>query len=198
MRTEALRGLQSSVALWSLNNDSELVYNPDSEIGSTSPNAASRRYGVEWNNHWIPGRHFLLDADLAWTRARYAINNANGRPGDFIPNAVSKVALFRATAQHLGPWSASWETRFIGAYPLSQNGSLTAPSALVTNLRLQRELSPGFAVSLDVLNLFDRDYYDIAYEQDYRVTPSGPIVPDGISVHPGEPRQLRATLKLRF
>ena len=197
-RTEVIQGFQSSLALWSLNSDSELVYNADSGIGSTSPNGAGKRYGAEWNNHWMAGRHLLFDADLAWTHARYATNNDSGQRGDLILNAVSKVAIFRASAQHLGPWSAGLETRFIGPYPLSQDGSLTTPSSLVTNLRLQREFSPGFAASLDVLNLFDRDYYDIAYEQHYRLTPSGPVAPNEITVHPGQPRELRLTLRVRF
>jgi len=198
LRTEAIAGLQSSFALWSLNSDSELVYDANSGIGSTSPNGASKRYGVEWNNHLVLGRHFLFDADLAWTHARYSIDNDNGQLGDFIPNAVSKVALFRASVEHLGPWSVGLEMRFIGSYPLSQDGSLTTPSAFVTNLRLQREFSPGFGIAIDILNLFDREYYDIAYQQDYRVSPSSPPVLNGITVHPGEPRELRVTLKLRF
>jgi hypothetical protein len=198
VRTERLAGLQSSLALWSLDSDSELIYNADSDVGSTTPNGASRRYGVEWNNHLLAGAHFLIDADLAWTHARYANDNGNGQVGDFIPNAVSKVALVRATAQHLGPWSADIETRFIGAYPLSQDGTLTTPSAAVTNLRLQRDLGPQVNVALDVLNVFNRQYFDIAYEQDYRASLSSPIVPDGVSVHPGEPRELRLALKWRF
>jgi hypothetical protein len=48
------------------------------------------------------------------------------------------------------------------------------------------------------LNVFNRQYFDIAYEQDYRVFVSSPIVPDGVTLHPGEPRQSRITLKLRF
>ena len=198
MRTEAIPGLQSSLALWSLNSESELVYNADSDIGSTSPNGASKRYGVEWNNHMVVGHNFLFDAELAWTHARYAVNNDNGQLGDLIPNAVSKVALVRATMQHLGPWSADLETRFIGAYPLSQDGALTTPSATVTNLRIQRDFSPGFAIALDVLNLFNRQYLDIAYEQDYRVSVSSPIVLNGVTVHQGEPRELRLTLKFKF
>jgi outer membrane receptor protein involved in Fe transport len=181
-----------------LNSDSELIYNADSGIGSTSPNGASRRYGVEWNSHLILSRHFLFDADLAWTHARYATDNDNGRLGNLIPNAVSKVALLRESVQHIGPWSAGLETRFIGPYPLSQDGSLATPSALVTNLRLQREISPGFGVSLDLLNLFDRAYWDIAYQQDYRVSPISPNVPSGITVHPGEPRETRLSLRLKF
>ena len=52
--------------------------------------------------------------------------------------------------------------------------------------------------SRDVLNVFDRKYYDIAYEQDYRLSPTAPIVPAGITGHPGEPRQVRLTLRLKL
>jgi hypothetical protein len=51
---------------------------------------------------------------------------------------------------------------------------------------------------MDILNLFNRRYFDIAYEQDYRVTPTSPIVPTGITVHPGEPREGRISLRIRF
>lgn len=198
LRTEIVQGLQSSLALWSLNSDSELVYSADSSIGSTEPNGASKRYGVEWNNHWIVNRWMLIDADLAWTHARFATMNDNGETGNRIPNAVSRVAQLSATIHDLGPWSAGVETRYIGAYPLTQDGSLTAPSAVVTNLRVQHEFSQNIALSLDLLNVFDRKYFDIAYAQDYRVSPSSAVVPSGITVHPGEPRQLRATLRLTF
>ncbi len=196
VRTEAIKGLQSSLALWQLDSDSELTYSADA--GTTEPNGASKRYGVEWNNHWTANRWLLIDADLAWTHARYAMMNANGSIGDQIPNAVSKVALFSATLHNLGPWSGGIQTRYIGAYPLSQDGSLKAPSAIVTNLRVQRVLAPKVALSLDVLNLFDREFYDIAYEQDYQVSPTSPVVPSGITVHPGEPRTFRVTLRVNF
>jgi len=49
-----------------------------------------------------------------------------------------------------------------------------------------------------VLNLFDRRFYDIAYEQDYRVAPAAAIVPDGVTVHPGEPREWRVSLNLKL
>jgi outer membrane receptor protein involved in Fe transport len=198
VRTEAISGVQSSIALWSLNSDSELVYNPDSDIGSTSPNGASRRYGVEWNNHFTASRNFLLDADLAWTHTRYAVDNDNGQLGSFIPNAVPKVGVVRATVQGLGPWSIGMETRFIGSYPLSQEGKLTTPSSTVINLRMQAELSRHFDVALDVLNVLNRQYFDIAYEQNYRLSPAGPTAPDGVAVHPGEPRELRVTFRLRL
>jgi len=198
VRTEIVHGLQSSLALWSLNSESELIYDADSAIGSTDPNGASKRHGVEWNNHYILNNWLFLDADLAWTHARYANDNDNGQLGDFIPNAVPKVDSLGVTVHDVGPWSGDIKMLYIGKYPLSQDGTLVGPSAVITNVRVQRELNPSAAVSVDVLNLFDRKYYDIAYEQDYQVTPTSPVVPEGVTVHPGQPREFRVTLRLKF
>jgi outer membrane receptor protein involved in Fe transport len=67
---------------------------------------------------------------------------------------------------------------------------------VVTNLRVNREISKKVSLTLDVLNLFNRRYDDIAYQQDYRLTPTGPGVPSGVTVHPGEPRQVRLTMRV--
>ena len=197
IRTEAISGLQSSMALWSLNSDSELVYSADSGIGSTSPNGSSKRYGLEWDNHLIASSWLSLDANLAWTHARYSTMNDNGAAGALIPNAVNKVGLFEAT-MHQGAWSGGIETRYISEYPLTQDGGLMAPPSAVTNLRVQREVTHELSVQMDVLNLFNRQYFDIAYAQDYQATTTGLVVPSGITVHPGEPLQFRVAAKLKF
>jgi hypothetical protein len=196
LRSDIVPGLQTSLALWRLDSDSELVYSADS--GGTEPNGASRRHGVEWNNHLVLSRWLLVDADMAWTSARYADADANGELGDRVPNAVGRVGSFGVTLHRLGPWSAGLIARYIGAYPLSQDGALTTPSSWISNLQVRRELAPHVALTLDVLNLFDRRFYDIAYEQDYRVTPTAPVVPDGVTVHPGEPREVRVTLSVKL
>lgn len=198
LRSERIPGLQTSLALWSLDSDSELVYNADSDIGSTSPNGASKRHGIEWSNHYVAARSLLIDADLAWTHARYADMNANGATGNLIPNAIPRVARLGLTLHDWGPWSGALETRYFSSYPLSQDGTLAAPSALVTNLRATREMSRNFSATLDVLNVLNRAYYDIAYEQDYQVSPKSPVVPSGVTVHPGEPREFRLTVQLRL
>lgn len=198
VRSEFIPGLQSSLALWHLRSASELVYNQDSTIGSTSANGASVRSGIEWNNHMVMSDHVLFDADLAWTRARYATMNDNGQTGDAIPNSVGRVASIGLTANGFGVWSGEINVRYVGPYPLSQDGALRAPSAIVTNLRVQRQIGTGMTVSASVLNLFNRQYFDIAYEQDYRVAQTVATVPDGITVHPGEPRELRVTMAVRF
>ena len=196
LRTEIVPGLQSSLALWRLDSDSELTYAADA--GTTEANGASKRHGIEWNNHLVLNRWLLVDADMAWTHARYADANANGDPGNDIPNAVGRVGLFAVTVHELGPWSGGLVTRYIGAYPLSQDGSLRNPSSVVSNLQVRRTITPRVAVTLDVLNLFDRKFWDIAYEQDYRVKPGDDIVPEGVTVHPGEPRELRLSLSVKL
>ena len=195
LRTEIVPGLQSSLALWRLNSESELVYAADA--GTTEANGASRRHGAELNNHLILNRWLLIDADMAWTHARYADANANGGTGSDIPNAVGRVGLLAATVHELGPWSGGLTARYIGSYPLSQDGALTAPSSIVSNLQVRRALTPKVALTLDVLNLFDRKFYDIAYEQDYRYPANGNVV-DGVTVHPGEPREWRMTLSVKL
>jgi len=194
LRTQVVPGLQTSLAFWRLDSDSELVYAADQ--GGTEANGASKRHGIELNNHLVLGRGLLVDADMAWTHARYADANANGAQGDLIGNAVGRVGLLGLTLRPGGPWSAGLVTRFIGAYPLSQDGVLRAPSAIVSNLQVTRALGPRVSLRLDVLNLFDRRFYDIAYAQDYRVAPGAAVQPEGVTVHPGEPREFRIGLAL--
>ncbi len=196
LRSEIVPGLQTSLAFWRLDSNSELVYSADA--GTTEANGASKRHGIELNNHLVLDRWLLVDADMAWTHARYADANANGDTGDFIGNAVGRVGLVGITLHELGPWSAGLITRYIGPYPLSQDGTLTTPSSWITNLQVRRTLTPRVSLQVDVLNLFDRRFYDIAYEQDYRVSPTAPVVPDGVTVHPGEPRALRVSLNFKL
>ena len=196
VKTEAIRGWQSALTLWRLDSDSELIYSADFDLGNTQANGASKRWGVEWNNHLLAQPWLLLDVDLAWTQAHYASANANGQSGDNIPNAVSKVAVLGLTAQNLGPWSAASELRYIGSCPLTQNASMRQPASAVTNVRLQRSFGSRISLAADVLNVFNREYDDIAYAQQYAL--KGQETVDGITVHPGEPRELRLSLRAQF
>jgi outer membrane receptor protein involved in Fe transport len=157
-RTEWFPGLQSSLALWKLDFNSELVYVGD--VGATEPNRPSTRRGLEWNNRYIPLPWLLLDADLAWTHARFS----NADPaGNRIPSAVDKVASVAVTARELGPWSASVQWRYLGSGALIEDNSVRSRSSLTTNLRVSRKLTATAELTLDVFNLFDRKVNDIEY-----------------------------------
>ncbi len=187
-RTEVLRGLQSSLALWQLQSDSELVYIGDA--GATEASAASRRRGIEWNNRWTPVPWFLLDADFAWTHARF-VN------GDRIPNSVDRVASLATTVRELGGWSASLQWRYLGSGPLVEDGSQRSRASLTSNLRISRQLGPRAELTLDVFNLGDRAVDDIQYFYESQLPGEAAPVADR-HVHPAEPRTLRVTLRAAF
>nr|WP_255419145.1 Plug domain-containing protein [Glaciimonas sp. PCH181] len=63
------------------------------------------------NQYFLRGYNLDHGTDFA--------TNVDGVPLNMIPNAASKVALFRATVHNFGPWSVGLETRYIGPYPLA-------------------------------------------------------------------------------
>jgi len=187
-RTEAVQGLQSSIALWKLDFDSELVYIGDA--GATEASGASTRKGIEWNNRWIPVPWLLFDADLAWTHARF-------KNGDRIPNSVDRVASVAATVRNLGPWSASLQLRHLGPGALIEDNSVRSFASTTANLRLGYQFNRQVEATLDVFNLFDKRVNDIQYFYDSQLPGEAAPVADR-HVHPAEPRVARLTLQMRF
>ncbi len=191
-RTEWVPGLQSSVALWKLDFDSELVYVGDA--GATEANRPSKRHGIEWNNRYVPLPWLLLDADLAWTRARFADFDP---AGNRIPNAVDKVGSIAVTVRDVGPWSASLNWRYLGSGSLIEDNSVRSKSSLTTNLRISRKLWAKAELTVDVFNLLDRKLNDIEYFYESQLPGEAAPVADK-HVHPAEPRTVRVTLKMGF
>jgi outer membrane receptor protein involved in Fe transport len=187
-RTEAIEGLQSSIALWKLDFDSELVYVGDA--GATEASGASTRKGIEWNNRWIPLPWLLFDADLAWTHARF-------ENGDRIPNSIDRVASLAATVRNLGPWSASLQLRHLGPGALIEDNSVRSFASTTTNLRLGYQFSRNVEATLDVFNLLDKRVNDIQYFYESQLPGETAPVADR-HVHPAEPRSARLTLQVRF
>lgn len=151
--------------------------------------SGSRRHGVEFNNRWTPLPWFLLDADFAWTHARF--DN-----GERIANSLDRVASVAVTLRELGPWSASLQWRYLGPGPLVEDNSVRSLPSLTTNLRVSRKLGATAELTLDLFNLLDRRINDIQYV--YESQPRGLAAAQGRHVHPAERRSLRATLQLRF
>ena len=192
LRSEWVRGLQSSLALWRLAFDSELAYVGDA--GATEAKRPSARRGIEWNNRWTALPGLLVDADLAWTHARFSVADP---AGNRIPNSVDKVASVAVTTQGSGPWSASLQWRYLGAGPLVEDNSVRSTASLTTKLRIGRKLSRNSELTLDVFNLFDRQVNDIQYHYASQLPSESRAVADR-HLHPAEPRQLRLSLALGF
>jgi len=188
-RTEWLPGLQSSLALWRLDVASELLFVGDA--GGTQPSRASRRHGVEWNNHYVAAPWLLFDLDLAASRSRYTQNDA---AGNFIPGAIDKVASFGVTVADRGAWSGALQLRYFGPRPLTEDNSVRSASTTLAYARLAYQLNRRTRLSLDVFNLLNKRASDIDY--DYASRLPGEAA-DGVNdrhFHPVEPRSARLTL----
>jgi outer membrane receptor protein involved in Fe transport len=186
-RTEIIPGLQSSLALWRVKADSELVYVGDA--GATEAGAASNRYGIEFNNRYTPRPWLIFDADLAFTRARFAND-------DYIDNSVDRVGSLSATVKR-NAWSATLTTRYIGSGPLEATNAVRSRPSITTNLRLGYQLNKQVEFGLDVFNLFNRRNDDIQYFYESQLPGEAAPVADR-HIHPAEPRSLRVSMRMNF
>ncbi len=74
VRTTAVSHLQSTLSVWCLHSNSELLQ--DGDTGGTSPSyESSNRWGIEVGNYYTPREHLVFDVDFADSRARFTQND---------------------------------------------------------------------------------------------------------------------------
>jgi outer membrane receptor protein involved in Fe transport len=197
LRTEIVPGLQTSLALWQLKLGSELVFSGDA--GDTEASGASKRYGMELNNHYLATSWLLLDADIAVSRARF--NELQGDApnlGRSIPGSVDKVVSLGATVTEYGPWFGHFQVRYFGPRPLIEDDSQRSKATTLAYLRVGYKLTRDMKLALDVFNLFDRKASDIDYYYASRLPGEAAGGVNDIHFHPVEPRSVRLTLSANF
>ena len=200
LRAAPLPGWNSSLSVWQMELASELVFIGDE--GITEPKGASQRHGVEWSNYITPADGWIIDADIAWSQARFKeANPDNG--GRHVPNAIPLTASLALTADHGGPWFGGLRLRYLGAYALEETAEQKSTAFWMANLKAGYRFSPKLQVTLDVLNLFDKTANDIEYwggactrNETLSGSCNGGI--DGKLVHPLEPRTVRFSLRIGF
>ncbi|MBR1189253.1 TonB-dependent receptor [Bradyrhizobium sp. AUGA SZCCT0160] len=193
VRTRAIDGLTSSVAVFMLDFDSELLFVGDA--GTTEASRPSRRVGVEWTNKYKPVPWLTFDLDVAYTRARFTDFDA---AGDRIPGAPAWIASGAITFGHETGWFGALKGRYFGPRPLIEDDSVRSLSSLIFNARAGYRFDNGLRLQLDVLNLFNAKTNQIEYYYLSRL-PGEPI--GGVAdrhVHPAEPLAVRLTLAGRF
>ena len=187
VRTEIIPNVESSLSLWELRLDSELLFVGDA--GTTEPSRPSKRTGIEWTNHYKPYSWLLLDLDLSASRTRFTDEDP---AGDYIPGSLERVVSFSVTVDSLGPWFGMLQYRYFGPRPLIEDNSVRSQSTQLTNLRVGYKIESKWRVHMDVFNLFDREDHDIDYF--YASQLRGEAAPvDDIHFHPIEPRTFRVT-----
>jgi hypothetical protein len=193
LRTVRIRGLQSTVAVWYLGIDSELLFVGDA--GTTQAGRPSRRVGVEWTNYLRPVRWLTLDADLAFTRARFT----DAEPaGARIPGALDRVISAGVSIEPQRGVFGSLRARHFGPRPLIENATVTSKATTIWNGEAGYSLSDKARIVLAVFNLFDANVSDIDYFYASRLPGEPAEGVEDVHTHPALPRSARIGLQLTF
>ena len=177
-RTKIVPGLDSSVSLFYLHQNSELFF--DGDTGTTVPGPPSQRTGIEFTNNYQPASWVRIDADVALSRARFLgfdtaqeqlyqslagypqaqIGNA---PGDYIFNAPWMVGSAGITLGEKTGWFGTLRWRYISSRPLTEDGVFQAPPLNVINGRVGYQFANGWRIQVDALNLLNSTSYNASY-----------------------------------
>lgn len=184
--------LNTSIALWSLQLDSELLFVGDA--GTTEASRQSERQGVELTAYYRLTDEWTLDLEYAYTDAKFT---DSAPEGDHIPGSVDKVLQTGISADLANGWFGSLRLRYFGERPLVEDGSVESEDSTVVNLRMGYRL-PRWTFKVDVLNVLDSKDHDIDYFYASRLPgePSGGA--EDVHFHILEPRTVRGYVSYAF
>jgi hypothetical protein len=196
-RSTWIPGLQSTLAFWWLELDSELLFIGDA--GTTEATRPSRRDGVELTNYYQVFRWLTLDGDFTWTHSEFTDRDP---AGDHIPGAIETTVAAGAAVSFDNGLFGGLHVRHFGPRPLIEDDSVESASTTLVNLRAGYDWFAfpwgDLTFTLDVLNLLDSKDDDITYFYASRL-PGEPA--DGIEdkhFHPVEPQMVRGYVTYRF
>lgn len=193
LRTEALPGVQSSLALWYLHLDSELVFVGDA--GTTEAGRPSNRRGVEWSTRWRPRPWLFMDLDVAWNHARFSGASPDG---DRVPGAPDTVVSAGVSVEKLGRLSGSVFYRYIGSYALVEDNSERSRSQSIVDAQVGYDIGRSTLLRLDMFNVFNASTNDITYYYESRLPGEPAAGVADVHFHPGEKRSVRVSLMQKF
>ncbi|MBV9850956.1 MAG: TonB-dependent receptor [Armatimonadetes bacterium] len=193
VRTAAVKNLQSTLSLWYLHLDSELVFDPD--LGSSVAGDPSQRVGVEFTNYYTPYPALTVDADFAYSWAKFTDNPPGG---DFIPGSVEGVIGTGISYTPKTRTYGSLRLRVFGPEPLTQDDTVRSHASELIEAQVGYKLAPNYKIALQVFNLLNGSVNDIEYDYTYRLPGQPATGVSGIVAHPAEPRSFRVGLTYSF
>jgi hypothetical protein len=201
VRSLAVPHLQSTLALWVLRSNSELMQDGDTG-GTSASEQSSNRYGVEWANYYTPTEHLAIDFDLANSRAQFTETDAddaapNSPGGKHVPEAVGVVIASGISLHDYKGFSSSLRLRYFGPRDLTSDGIFRSNQTVMLNGGLSYQIKKKWRVSAEFLNMLDRNDSDIDYAYESRITPTAASTFTRVA-HPVEPFQVRFGLRRTF
>jgi hydrogenase/urease accessory protein HupE len=194
-RTTWVKGLQSTLAIWWLDIDSELLFVGDA--GTTAASRPSRRYGLEFNNYYSPTDWLTFDADLSFSQARFR-NNVIGE-GNRIPNSVETVIAAGATFHDVyGGFFGGPRLRYFGPRTLDDTGDIRSEPTLLISATLGYEVNKNLSFTAEAYNILNREDDGITYFYGSRLPGEPASGRDDFHFHPVEPVSFRMGFTAKF
>jgi hypothetical protein len=221
-RTVAVPHLQSTLALWYLRSNSELLQDGDTG-GTSASEQSSNRYGLEWANYYTPAEHLAVDFDISDSRAQFTqidpddaaqtvTNSAvtingisvgsfyaqqSGPGGKLVPEAVRVVISSGITLHDYQGFSSSLRLRYFGPRDLTSDGLYQSSQTVLLNGEVGYQFFKKWRVAAEFLNMLNRKDADIDYAYVYQIAPTA--APGfGRVNHPTEPFLFRFAVGRSF
>jgi outer membrane receptor protein involved in Fe transport len=194
VRSELIRGMQTSLALYQLDYDSELLFAGDA--GTTADTGRpSRRTGVELSDYYRLASWLTVDGDVAYASTRYR----NVEPvGQYIPGSIEGVASLALTVDNVGPWFGALQLRYFGPRPLIESNSVRSKATGSLNGRIGYKFSRDLRLTMEAYNLTNRRDSAIDYAYVSRLPGEPAEGKFDVHFHPIESRSIRLNLIANF
>jgi hypothetical protein len=184
--------LHSTLSLWQLHADSELLFVGDA--GTTEASRPSRRQGAEFGLYYFPNARLGVDFEASYTQSRFRDQDPTGK---FIPGSIP-LTLATGINLALGEgYKLSAHLRHFGRYPLIEDASARSDGSSLVNVRLQKQWRQ-LSASVDLLNAFNSKDHDIDYFYSSRLPGEAPEGVADRHFRILEPRSVRVNLVYQF
>lgn len=182
----------SSLVLWALDQDSELLFVGDA--GNTEASRPSKRQGIELAAYYNVSEQLSFDLEYAYTDAEFDDGNVLAQE---IPGSMEDILQLGVTKRFRDNWFSTVRMRYLGERPLVEDNSVRSQSSMVVNFLLGKQWN-AWAMNVQVLNVFDSNDHDIDYFYASRL-PGEPVSGvEDVHYHVMEPRTVRFELSYEF
>lgn len=185
--------INTSLALWALELDSELLFVGDA--GTTESSRASKRQGLEVTAYYHLVDQWTLDLEYAYTDAEFTDSAPEGNK---VPGSIRNVVQAGLNAVYNNGWFGSLRIRHFGSRPLIEDGSIESAASTVLSLRAGYRVA-DWTLKIDILNLTDSGDHDIDYYYASRLpNEESDLGVEDLHYHVIEPRTIRISAAFHF
>lgn len=193
IRTTWVPNLNTTLALFLLDSDSELVFVGDA--GTVEASRGSRRMGIEFANFYSPLEWLTFDLDVSLNHARF---RDNAPEGDHIPGAIESVIATGIAVDHKSGFFGALRLRYFGGRPLIEDDSVRSNPTAMLSAKFGYHFNKNVAIYVEGFNLLNRKDSDIDYFYGSRLNGEAADGVEDKHFHPVEPISVRAGVKMTW